>query len=81
MSAPAFLDMKTNAHIETGHNMIELDQCNLGGRQGQYRLTEIVGRTVVFKEESRILPVYHLVNTVAHIQKQWRGYLSLETCI
>ena len=48
MSAPAFLDMKTNAHIETGHNMIELDQCNLGGRQGQYRLTEIVGRTVVF---------------------------------
>ena len=81
ISVPAFLDMKTNAHIETGHNMVELDQCSLGGCQGQYRLTATARRTVVFKEEGRILPVYHLVNTVTHAQKRWRGFRPSETCI
>ncbi len=40
MSEPTFLDVKTNAHVETGHNMIELDENTLGGCQGQYWLTE-----------------------------------------
>ena len=34
ISTRSFLDMKTNAHVDTGHDMIELDQSNLGGCQG-----------------------------------------------
>jgi hypothetical protein len=61
MSAPTFLDVKTNAHVETAHDMIDLDESNLGGCQGQYWLTEAAGRTVVLQKESRILPVDHML--------------------
>ena len=55
--------------------MIELDQSNLGGCQGQHWLTETAGRTVVAQDESRILPVDHLVNTVTHVHKRLEGPL------
>jgi hypothetical protein len=63
MSAPTFLDVKTNAHVETAQDMIDLDESTLGGCQGQYWLTdsESAGRTVVLQKETRILPVDHML--------------------
>jgi hypothetical protein len=53
--------MKTNAHVETGYDMIKLDQSDLGSCHEKYRSKETTGRTVVFTKVSRILPVDHFV--------------------
>jgi hypothetical protein len=64
MSAPALLDVKTNVHEETGHEMVDLDESTLGGCQGQCWLAETAGRTEVLYKERGIMPVDHVsINT------------------